>query len=70
MKLKRTLVTTAVTSLLASFASRKRRRHGASPAPAPAPEPAPFSINVGVASSYIYRGLQPVGLQAGAADWC
>ncbi len=52
MKLKRTLVTTAVTSLLAGLALAQT-----APAPAPAPEPSPFSVNIGVASSYIYRGL-------------
>jgi len=58
MKLKRTLVTTAVTSLLASFAlAQTPPAPAAAPAPAPAPEPAPFSVNIGVASSYIYRGL-------------
>lgn len=67
MKLKRTLVTTAVTSLLASFALAQT---APAPAAAPAPAPSPFSVNVGVASSYIYRGLNQSGfkpaLQLGA----
>ena len=57
MKLKPTLAVAAISSLIATGTFAQT-----APAPAaavaPAPEPAsPFSVNVGVASSYIYRGL-------------
>ncbi len=60
MKLKQTLVAAAVSGLIASvtFAQTAPPAPAPAAAPAPAPEPAPpFSVNVGVASSYIYRGL-------------
>ena len=54
MKLKQSLVAAAVSGLIASVTFAQTPP----PAPAPAPEPAPpFSVNVGLASSYIYRGL-------------
>ncbi len=56
MKLKQTLVAAAVSGLISSVAFAQTPAPAA--APAPAPEPAsPFSVNVGLASSYIYRGL-------------
>ena len=58
MKLKQTLVAAAVSGLIASAAFAQTPPPAPAAAPAPAPEPAPpFSVNVGVASSYIYRGL-------------
>lgn len=60
MKFKQTLVVTAVSALLASLSfAQTAPAPAAAPAPAPAPAepPSPFSVNVGVASSYIYRGL-------------
>lgn len=55
MKLKTTLVAAALSGLFASLALAQTP---AAPAAAPAPAPAPpFSVNVGLASSYIYRGL-------------
>jgi uncharacterized protein (TIGR02001 family) len=56
VKLKQTLVASAVSGLFASLALAQTPPAPAA-APAPAPAPAPFSVNVGVASSYIYRGL-------------
>jgi uncharacterized protein (TIGR02001 family) len=69
MKLKQSLVAAAVSALLASVAFAQTAPATA-PA-APAAEPAsPFSANIGVASSYIYRGLNQSGfkpaLQLGA----
>ena len=59
MKLKRTLIAAAVSGLIASTVFAQTPTAPDAPAaPAPAPEPAPpFSVNVGLASSYIYRGL-------------
>ena len=56
MKLKQTLVASAISGLFASLALAQTAPAPAA-APAPAPAPTPFSVNVGVASSYIYRGL-------------
>lgn len=72
MKLKQTLVATAVSALLASVSfAQTAPAPAAAPAPAPAAEPAsPWSVNAGIASSYIYRGLNQSGfkpaLQLGA----
>ena len=59
MKLKKSLIAAAVSGLIASAVFAQTAPAPAAPAaPAPAPEPAPpFSVNVGLASSYIYRGL-------------
>ena len=58
MKLKQTLIATAVSALLASVSfAQTAPAPAAAPAPAPAEPPVPFSVNVGIASSYIYRGL-------------
>ena len=59
MKLKRTLIAAAVSGLIASTVFAQTPPAPDAPAAlAPAPEPAPlFSVNVGLASSYIYRGL-------------
>ncbi len=55
MKLKPALVAAAIASVIASATFAQT---APPPAAAPAPEPtSPFSVNVGVASSYIYRGL-------------
>lgn len=56
MKLKQSLIAAAVSGLIASAVFAQTAPAPAAPA-APAPEPAPFSVNVGLASSYIYRGL-------------
>ncbi len=56
MKLKQTLVATAVSTLLASLSFAQTAPAPAA-APAPAPAPTPWSVNAGIASSYIYRGL-------------
>jgi uncharacterized protein (TIGR02001 family) len=57
MKLKQSLVAAAISGLIASVSFAQTAPAPAA-APAPAPEPAPpFSVNVGLASSYIYRGL-------------
>lgn len=73
MKLQRTLMSVAVAGLMSGLALAQTppTPPAAAPAPAPAAEPAsPFSVNVGVASSYIYRGLNQSGfvpaLQVGA----
>ena len=53
MSLKKTLVATAVSALLATVAVAQT-----APAPAaPAPAPTPWSVNAGLATSYVYRGL-------------
>lgn len=58
MKLKPTLVAAAVSGLLATVTFAQTPPPAPAAAPAAAAEPAPpFSVNVGVASSYIYRGL-------------
>lgn len=55
MKLKITLVAAALSGLFVTQALAQTPPPA--PAAAPAPPPAPFSVNVGLASSYIYRGL-------------
>lgn len=69
MKLKQTLVATAVSALFASVAFAQTAPAAAPAAPAAEPT-SPFSANVGIASSYIYRGLNQSGfkpaLQIGA----
>ena len=58
MKLKQTLVAAALSGLLSGIALAQTPPPAPAAAPAPAAEPAPpFSVNVGVATSYIYRGL-------------
>ena len=54
MKLKQTLVAATLSGLFASLALAQTP---AAPAAASAPEPTPWSVNAGIASSYIYRGL-------------
>ncbi len=56
MKLKQTLVAAAISGLIASVAFAQTPPPAQAPAAAPEPAP-PFSVNVGLASSYIYRGL-------------
>ena len=58
MKLKKSIVAAAVSGLIAVTASAQTPPPAPAAAAAPAPEPAPpFSVNVGLATSYIYRGL-------------
>ena len=59
MQLKKTTVTAALSGLFATLALAQTPPPAPAPAVAsdPAPPPAPFSVNVGIASSYIYRGL-------------
>ena len=58
MKLKQTLVAAALSGLLSGIALAQTPPPAPAAAPAPAAEPAPpFSVNVGLATSYIYRGL-------------
>jgi len=61
MKLKYTLVAAALATAFAGSALAQTPppapAPAAAPAPAPEPPPTPFSYNIGVASSYIYRGL-------------
>lgn len=72
MKLKKTFVAAALSGLFASLALAQTPPPAAPAAPAAAPaEPAsPWSVNAGIASSYIYRGLNQSGfkpaLQLGA----
>ncbi len=71
MKLKQTLVAAAVSALLASLSFAQTAPAPAAAPAAPAAEPAsPWSVNAGIASSYIYRGLNQSGfkpaLQLGA----
>lgn len=56
MKLKQTLVAATLSSLFASLALAQTPPAPAA-APAAAPAPAPWSVNAGIATSYIYRGL-------------
>jgi len=56
MKPKQSLVAATISSLMAGLAFAQTPPAPAA-APEPAPPPAPFSVNVGIASSYIYRGL-------------
>ena len=57
MKLKQSLVAAAISGLIASVSfAQTAPAPAAAPASAPEPTP-PFSVNVGLASSYIYRGL-------------
>lgn len=56
MKLKQSLVAAALAAVFATGAIAQTAPAPAA-APAPAPAPTPFSFNIGVASSYIYRGL-------------
>ena len=53
MKLKQTLVAATLSSLLASLALAQTPATPAEPAAAPTP----WSVNAGIATSYIYRGL-------------
>jgi uncharacterized protein (TIGR02001 family) len=58
--MKRTTLSVTIASLLAALAASASFAQAPAPAAAPAPAPTPehtFSANVGVASSYIYRGL-------------
>jgi uncharacterized protein (TIGR02001 family) len=69
MKLKQSLIAASISALLASVALAQTP--AAAPAAAPAAEPAsPWSVNAGLATSYIYRGLNQSGfkpaLQVGA----
>ena len=60
MKLKQSLIAAAVSGLIASAVFAQTAPTPVAPAApaAPAAEPAPpFSVNVGLATSYIYRGL-------------
>ena len=59
MKLKKAFVAAALSGLFVTLALAQSPTPEPPPAPAaaPAPPPAPFSVNVGIASSYIYRGL-------------
>lgn len=57
MKLKTNLLAAALVGTLAASAIAQTPPPAPAPAPAAAPAPSPFSVNIGVASSYIYRGL-------------
>lgn len=57
MNLKKSFVAAALSGLFATVALAQTPPPAPAAAPAPAPPPTPYSVNVGIASSYIYRGL-------------
>lgn len=70
MKLKKTIISAALSGLFASLALAQTTPAPAAPAAAPTEPASPWSVNAGIASSYIYRGLNQSGfkpaLQLGA----